>query len=239
MGPTPPAAWSPPPHAPTTLSSRSAARSTSSKTWRASARRADGVLAEVAAAALPYFHDWLAHPTDDAYWRTYDVERQLAGATTPTLHIGGWYDVFIQGTLRAFSAQQRQPRAASGAPTQRLVIGPWAHGPMNDTVGGLHFGVAAGGDAAGVGTMLRQWFDAWLRGSEAALVGQAPVRLFVMGANVWRDEQELAARPASAPLRYYLHVGGALSAQPPGHETPETHPLRPTRRRDAGRRHAP
>jgi putative CocE/NonD family hydrolase len=183
---------------------------------------AQGSLAEVAAAALPYFHDWMAHPTDDAYWQAYDVERQLAGVSTPTLHIGGWYDIFIQGTLRAFSALQGRPRAAGGAPTQRLIVGPWAHGPMNDTVGGLHFGVAAGGDAAGVGTMLRQWFDAWLRGSEAALVGQAPVRLFVMGANVWRDEQEWPLARA-VPTRYYLHAGGALSAEAPGHEAPETY----------------
>ena len=49
---------------------------------------------------MPYFSDWLAHPTDDAYWRAYDVERGLNTFATPTLHIDGWYDIFLQGTIR-------------------------------------------------------------------------------------------------------------------------------------------
>jgi putative CocE/NonD family hydrolase len=177
-------------------------------------------LTELAAAALPYFRDWLAHPTDDAYWRAWDVERRLDAVATPTLHIGGWYDIFLPGTLRAFTTQQH--RRQDGIPTQRLVIGPWAHGPMNEVVGAVQFGVAAGGEAAGVGGMLRQWFDAWLLGGETALAGQAPVRLFVMGANVWRDEQEWPLARA-CPTRYYLHAGGALSEEPPAHETPDTY----------------
>ena len=187
---------------------------------------AHGPVAELAAAALPYFHDWLAHPTDDAYWRAYDVERRLDAVATPTLHIGGWYDIFLQGTLRAFVAMQGRD-GAGGVPRQRLVIGPWAHGPMNDAVGAVQFGVAAGGEAAGVGAMLRQWFDAWLRGDEAGLAGQAPVRLFVMGVNTWRDE---AAWPLARalPTRYYLHAGGGLSEESPRHEAPDSYRYDPT-----------
>ena len=89
-------------------------------------------------------------------------------------------------------------------------------------MGTLSFGVTAGGKAAGVGPMLRHWFDAWLLGEQAALAGQAPVRLFVMGANVWRDEREWPLARA-CPTRYYLHAGGLLSAEPPAHEAPATY----------------
>jgi uncharacterized protein len=93
----------------------------------------------------------------------------------------------------------------------------------------VQFGVAAGGEAAGVGGMLRQWFDAWLLGGEAALAAQAPVRLFVMGANVWREEQEWPLARTQY-MRYYLHSrgkanslhgDGVLSAETPGLEPPD------------------
>jgi predicted acyl esterase len=47
-----------------------------------------------------YFYDWLAHPDDDAYWHHLSIEAAHSHMTVPALHIGGWYDIFLGGTLR-------------------------------------------------------------------------------------------------------------------------------------------
>ena len=87
-------------------------------------------------------------------------------------------------------------------------------------------GVAA--DAAGIdldGVQLR-WFDHWLKGVDSGIMEEAPVRIFVMGDNVWRDEQEWPLARAWSTY-YYFHSGGkanslngdgTLSTQAPGEE---------------------
>ena len=51
------------------------------------------------------------------------------------------------------------------------------------------------------------WFDYWLKDAPTRVLSRAPVRLFVMGANTWRDEQEWPlARAAATP--FYFHSGG-------------------------------
>ena len=90
---------------------------------------------------------------------------------------------------------------------QRIVIGPWTHArPTLATtkIGDVDFRPEAGFDSDEA--MLR-WFDYWLRGGSRAAVDTAPVRLFVMGENRWRDEQEWPlARAVSTS--YYLRSGG-------------------------------
>ena len=49
--------------------------------------------------AAPFFHEWLSHPTADGYWTLPEADA-LHAITVPGLHIGGWSDVFIEGTLR-------------------------------------------------------------------------------------------------------------------------------------------
>ena len=49
-------------------------------------------------------------------------------------------------------------------------------------------------------TQLR-WFDYYLKGIDTGILEEAPVKIFVMGDNVWRDEQEW-------PLARYLRSRG-------------------------------
>lgn len=35
-----------------------------------------------------------------------------------------------------------------------------------------------------------RWFDYWLKRIDNGIVDEPPLRLFIMGANVWRDEHE-------------------------------------------------
>jgi putative CocE/NonD family hydrolase len=142
----------------------------------------------------------------------------------PASHIGGWYDLHLGDTLAGFNALRAQ-----GTPA-RLLIGPWSHLRQANPVGAVNFGTGASADFMNLETNVRslqlRWFDQWLKGTDTGLMAEPPVRLFVMGANIWRDEDDWPlARAIATP--WYLRAGGGLSPQPPGAEAPDCYAYDP------------
>jgi putative CocE/NonD family hydrolase len=126
--------------------------------------------------------------------------------TIPTLHIAGWYDIFLQGTIENF-LEMYNNEGSSEARQSKLIIGPWQHLDHSHQAGEVNFGLA--GHSASVdliGSHL-QWFDHFLKGIDTGIASEAPIRLFVMGENVWRDEYEWPL-PHTQFTEYYLHSGG-------------------------------
>jgi uncharacterized protein len=158
----------------------------------------------------PYFRDWLSHEKDDSYWQPWRVSDHYSQMTVMGLHGGGWHDLFLKGSIRNFTGLQQQAATAAARAGQRLVVGPWAHAPTSPEgkIGDVVFGKAAVLDMTA--TALK-WFDYSLKGIKNEYSSGAPVRLFIMGDNVWRDEQEFPlARTRYA--KYYLHsIKGANS----------------------------
>jgi putative CocE/NonD family hydrolase len=70
--------------------------------------------------------------------------------------------------------------------------------------------------------LTQRWFDYWLKGIDNGVTGEPPVKIFVMGDNVWRDEQEWPLSRAQA-TPFYLRGGGLLAAEPPGDDPPDTY----------------
>lgn len=89
---------------------------------------------------------------------------------------------------------------------QRLVIGPWAHGPVAGWFPERSYGLMSGSDAADITGMQLRWFDRLLKGEDASATDK-PVRLFVMGADEWRDEDDWPL-PDTDYVDYFLHSGG-------------------------------
>jgi putative CocE/NonD family hydrolase len=154
-----------------------------------------------------YYFDWLEHPDDDAYWRQWNIEARHAEITAPALNIGGWYDIFLGGTLRNYLGMRTHgPTPAARA--QRLIVGPWLHGVLWPNVNGeVDFGVLSQGAALDLDGILLRWYDHWLKGLDTGLLAEPPVKLFVMGENRWRDELEWPLARARE-TRYYLHGRG-------------------------------
>ena len=75
----------------------------------------------------PYYDDWLAHPTYDDFWMGLDVSRGHARVSVPALNIGGWYDIFLKGTIGNFTGMRANGATPSARAAQRLLIGPWNH----------------------------------------------------------------------------------------------------------------
>ncbi len=164
----------------------------------------------------PYFRDWVTHEHDDEYWKPWKIRDHYSEMTVKALHSGGWYDLFLKGTIENYIGMRRSSPAAAG---QRLLIGPWGHtfttpeGKIGDWV----FGKQAVQDSNQV---LLAWADYSLKDVQNEYAAGAPVRIFVMGENVWRDEKEFPLA-RTAYTSYYLHRGELSTAAPSAGEAAE------------------
>jgi putative CocE/NonD family hydrolase len=144
---------------------------------------------------VSFWRDLLGHPSpDDPHWAPVDQSSRVAEVAVPVLQVGGWYDLFLQEQLADRARLTR-------APCTRLVVGPWTHAQP------AGFGVQA--------TETLRWLDRHVRGVEPSgeSDGSSPVRVFVMGADEWRDLP--AWPPPAQPVRWHLHAGGKLAAPAP------------------------
>ena len=177
-----------------------------------------------------YYDEWLAHPDLDEFWRSTAPSEAYGQITVPALNIGGWFDVFLAGTIANFKGMREDGGSKEARSRQRLVIGPWAHGNLTGIFREVNFGIGAGVFGAVDATGLQlEWFDWLLKGAESTLDPDRPVRLFVMGSNEWRDEADWPL-PGVEPERWYLHSDGrantaagdgTLTRSKPGPDEPE------------------
>lgn len=175
----------------------------------------------------PYIRDLLDNWVDGDFWHKMDARPRAGDIKVPMLHVGSWFDPFLVDTTEMFN----RIRAESGpevAKNQRLLIGPWTHIFGSRIAGQVDFGPDAELDIDGLEL---RWYDHWMRGEDTGLMEEPPVKVFVMGANKWREEWEWPiARTQYTPL--YLGSGGnansrdgdgRLSFDKPGQETPDSY----------------
>ena len=179
-------------------------------------------------AVAPYYKEWLDHPLRDAYWEPVTIESAHPRIHTPAYNLGGWFDLFIRGTLRNFSGM-RQAGATDLARTgQKLIVGPWYHGAtLTASAGQTVFGVAA---QVLLEELHMRWFDRWLKDIENGIDTEPPVQAFTMGTNTWSTFADWPP-PEARLTPWYLHSNGAaatargdgaLSPEPPAAERPDT-----------------
>jgi uncharacterized protein len=186
----------------------------------------------------PYFFDWLAHPYYDSYWRQVCIEEKYGRISVPTLNVGGWYDIFQRGTIRNYAGMKAQGGGAN-ARRPRLVMGPWHHTlPLASLVGQVDMGFRSSYVSIDYDGMQLDYFDHWLKGKSNGAADENAVRIYVMGANEWRDEKDWPL-PGTDWRRYYLHSRGSansaygdgvLSTDAPEHEPADSflyNPLHP------------
>jgi predicted acyl esterase len=140
-----------------------------------------------------YVQDILTHDGTDPYWADCDHRARVPAVTVPVGSVGGWYDIFLPGQLRDYLALR-----GAGRDDARLTVGPWTHASL---------GMAR--------AMTRETLEFGLphaRGERPP--DRAPVRLYVMGADEWRDAERWPP-PDHPPTRYHLHPGGGLDTSPP------------------------
>lgn len=189
--------------------------------------------------------DMVAHAEDDEYWATMNIRRRLGEVSVPAYHLGGWYDIFVGGTLANYVDMCRPAATQTARSSQKLIMGPWLHGPLSGLVGEVDFGYRASDLYVLRYELMWRWFDHWLKGSDNGIMDEPPVRIFVMGRNRWRQEHEWPlARTVYTPC--YLHGSGqanaldgdgALSLEEPSDEPSDSYtydPLDPDPTRGGG-----
>jgi putative CocE/NonD family hydrolase len=150
---------------------------------------------------VAFFEDWLTRtePADAKWWEPIDHGAALATLSAPVHLTGGWYDLFLPHTV----AQYRALRDAGRAP--RLLVGPWAHGDVGGRYG--------------------EFFGPALRFLRATLAGdgtlaEPPVRLFLTGAEEWREYEDYPP-PGAREERFHLQPGGSLAPAAPAASEPD------------------
>jgi putative CocE/NonD family hydrolase len=154
----------------------------------------------------PMYRDIIDHPVFDAFWRAISTKEHLDKVKVPVFAVGGWYDNFVESDLEAYAAR----RKTNGL--SRILIGPWAHNmsvPFDD----VDFGPDS---AVPVRALQLEWFDQFLMGKDTALLSQPPVKIFVMGANKWREETAWPPEEARTKLLYLESGGKANSVEGDG-----------------------
>jgi putative CocE/NonD family hydrolase len=189
-----------------------------------------------ASGIAPYFKDWLAHPSFDAYWKQWSIEDHYAQIQVPALSFGAWYDIFLGGTLRNYARLKTEAGTDAAKRGQRLIVyvGGHAGGSASRKVGAVDFGEKLPIDQD---EMTLRWYDAILKGQGNGMEREKPVKIFVMGKNEWRDEDDWPLSRAKS-TRYFLHAtgggatglagNGTLSTAAPGEEKPDQYVYDPS-----------
>lgn len=149
---------------------------------------------------VPFWQDLVTSNKEEIkWWDQSDFSETLSEVSASAFMIGGWYDVYITQTIRDYQLLKR-----AGQQPQ-LTIGPWVHADMKSV--SFNFGEALA------------WFRAHLLGDKSG-VRDMPVRIYVMGADEWRDFPDFP--PENVGLQvWYLQANGRLSPNLPDHSEPD------------------
>ncbi|MCU1681942.1 MAG: hydrolase CocE/NonD family protein [Amycolatopsis sp.] len=178
----------------------------------------------------PFLSDVLHHSADGAYWWAVDMRRQFRNVDVPMLHLGSWYDIANWDTPQYFNGLREQAMSGRARENQAMIMGPWAHllpysQPTSRGTGDIDFGPEA---ATSLIAVQLAWFDHYLK-DDGQDLPRAPVRIFVMGENRWRDEKQWPLERTSFTA-FYLHSAGSantadgdgtLTTEAPGPEDPD------------------
>ena len=185
--------------------------------------------AQLTASIAPYYLDWLAHPDYDNYWKQWSIEEHFSNITVPMLQVGGWYDIFSAGTLRNFMGVKAQGATEAARTQQRLLMQIGGHAGFGRRIGDVDFGPHALENP--YVDVILDWYDFLFKGIHNQFATDKPVKLFVMGVNEYRLEDDWPL-PQAHWVKYFLHSAGkanslrgdgSLSTSPPKSEAADSY----------------
>jgi predicted acyl esterase len=166
----------------------------------------------------------LQHRLFDAWWEPLDTLARAPHVSTSGLHLGGWHDTNLRGTLEAFSTLQ-SGGGTGAAGHQKLIVGPWVH-PMFTTeysneAGELTYPADARFTLQDLNDRWFAWFDRCLEGEPTDADYWPAAAVYLMGAvgepgapgNAWLAQDGWP--PELTEHAWYLSETGDLSPQVP------------------------
>ena len=157
-----------------------------------------------------YVCDWITYRGLDEeaseYWSELDVSTRLDRIQVPALHISGWYDAYLEGSIAGYLALRNRAGSEFARDHQYLLAGPWVHIPWGDRIGDKYLGPAANVDTDG---LLVRWFNHWLRDS-GEFANEPRVSAYVLGTDEWYAAKEW---PTETHLSLFLHSEGNANSR--------------------------
>ena len=153
-----------------------------------------------------HVRDWIAHREAGEFWSELDISSRYDKIKVPALHISGWYDTYLEGSIAGYVALRRCAGSQFARDNQYLLAGPWVHIPWGDWVGDRNLGADANLDTDG---LLLRWFDHWLKDA-GTFLNEPRVRYFALGENKWHAADEW---PDKTSLTLFLHSGGNANSR--------------------------
>ena len=147
----------------------------------------------------------LNHPGDSEFARPTNFSGYYSKVSAPALLVAGWFDQFEQPQLDDFVKIRAEGKG--DAKKSRLIVGPWTHGLPSSKFEESKY--------AGVRFYAKEtfaWYERWLKGVPNGAENEAPVKIFIMGENQWRDEQEWPLARTQY-TKYYVHSSGPANAR--------------------------
>ena len=150
-----------------------------------------------------WYNDWLENPPPSDYWNEFDMSNHFGNIDIPIYHLGGWFDVFLNGTLKFYQGVSKNGKSDKTKQNQRLIVGPWVHGPTNIDnrfAGEFDFGPDA---ALDFNELRLPWFDFWLKGKNNGIDETKKINFFVMGKNEWKQADEWPLKNTTYTKYYF------------------------------------
>jgi putative CocE/NonD family hydrolase len=169
-----------------------------------------------------YVLDWFDHDQPDEYWSQLDVSQLIDRIAVPALHISGWYDMFLRGSVDGFLQLRSKAANHFARQNQYLIAGPWQHIPWGDRIGASDFGPQALVDTDKI---LLRWFNHWLKDSKG-FAREPHIRHFVLGENQWHHAEDFVTEENYILYAHSLgnansrRGDGSLSTFPPSTDEP-------------------
>ncbi len=157
------------------------------------------------------YRDYLCSQRFGPLWERFNYNRDYKHYTMPVLLLGGWYDNYPGEAVTAFMGLRKEAPTPRLRDSHRLILGPWSHGiHAGSVLGEMDYGP----EATRENDAHQRWLRCLLKDGKPASFQAAPVRIFVMGINRWRDEYEWPlARTRFTP--HDLRADGILSREKP------------------------
>jgi uncharacterized protein len=159
------------------------------------------------AALAPYYLDWLAHPSYDDYWKAISIEEHFGDINVPALHVAAWYDLFLGGSLRNYEGIKAHGATEQARRGQRLLVIVGGHAGNGPKIGDVDFGAASKIDEDEI---TLHWYEYLFKGAQNEFAS-GKVKIFVMGANQWREENDWPLARAHN-TKYFLHSAGKANS---------------------------
>ena len=159
---------------------------------------------ELAGRNLNFWKDWFEHSSYDEYWSATNVEEMYGEIAVPAFNMSGWFDLYSESAFTHFNGLREQGRTPESRQS-KLIVGPWPHSLSTSIqTGDVNFGANSMVD---LDDLELRWFNHWLKGIDNGILDEAPIRLFIMGTNEWRDEHEWPLARTDWQ-KWFLHSDG-------------------------------